>query len=297
MALEIKQINNPKNPSHRKYIMIMNIAYNLADIGLYYREGTAYEQHLKDTRCSRFYIGSYFCGKYCLKSIHFFMPNLLTFFTENQFCVTFVIPTSPEHESVHLKQSIEYLLEYCGNCIDELVVNDYGMLEFAVQLQERYPIKITAGRLFSKNFRDPRYSAYEKETAYSFIPEILQKKVSAIEIDLVSENIDFSDLDSEIQIHAHYPYTYVTCGQNCEFAASIQPEGYRFIGGRGCGLSCMNGYMETSANDALFLLVGKGVYTKSNLSTNYVRKPDRFIYWPADEFLKPGNENENTNTI
>lgn len=225
------------------------------------------------------------------------MANFLTYFYVNHFRATLVIPAASEHESIHLKQNIEYFLEYCGNCIDELVVNDYGMLEFAEQLQERYAIRITAGRLFSKNFRDPRYPAYGKETAYSFFPGLLQNKVSAVEIDIVSEHMDLSEVDSEIQIHAHYPYTYVTCGQNCEFAASTQPEGYRYIGGRGCGLSCMNGYMETSANDSLFLLVGKGVYTKSNLSTSYARKPDRFIYWPADEFLKPGNENENTYSI
>lgn len=274
----------------------MNIAYNLSDIGQYYNADAAYKQHLKYTNCKRFYFGSYFCSKYCFKSIHFFITNLLTYIIENQFRVTLVVPTVPEHENTQLKQHIEYFFECCGGYADELVVNDYGMLYFAEQLQKRFPFHITAGRLFFKNFRDPRYSAYSEEITNVFFPDTLRKRVSAFEIDITSQHMDFSDIDDEIQIHAHYPYTYVSCGQNCEFAASSQPEGYRFIGIPRCGFSCMNGYMETTANNTPFLLVGKGVYAKYNMSTKYTRMPDRFIYWPADEFLKSGTEYESKDT-
>lgn len=268
----------------------MDIAYNLSDILLYYNGGSAYTQHLKDTGCSRFYIGSYFCGKYCMRSMNFFLQNLLGFIMENHLRVTLVIPSVPAPQNDMLKQDITNFFTYCGGYADELVVNDYGMLQFARQLQTVYPVRITAGRIFSKNFRDPRYPEYEKETSLVFFPEMLRGNVSAIEVDLTSSKLDFTEIDDDIQIHAHYPYVYVTGGQNCQFAAAIHPVGQQFIGRPGCGLSCMNGYMETTAEDAVFLYLGKGLYTRNDTPVIYSKTPDRFIYWPADEFLKAEND-------
>ncbi|MCC8029450.1 MAG: hypothetical protein LIO75_06625 [Lachnospiraceae bacterium] len=269
----------------------MNIAYSLSDVALYYNGGPNYMQHLKDTGCSRFYIGSYFCGKYCMRSMHFFMQNLSVFFTEQQFRVTLVIPPVPGPQNDMLKQDILSFFAYCGGCTDELAVNDYGMLQFARQLQAWYPIRVTAGRIFSRNFRDPRYPEFEKEASLVFFPEMLRGNVSALEVDLTASRLDFSEIDDDIEIHAHYPYVYVTGGQNCQFAAAMHPAGQQFIGRPGCGLSCMNGYMETTAEDAVFLHLGKGVYTRQDAPVSYSRTPDRFIYWPADEFLKHGEVN------
>jgi len=265
---------------------MMNIAYNLSDIALYYNGDSGYTQHLRDTGCSRFYIGSYFCGKYFMRSIHFFMQYLSGFFTENQLHVTLVIPSVPETSNEALKQSISGFFACCGEYADELVVNDYGMLQFAQQLKDFYPVRITAGRMFSKNFRDPRYPNYGKESSLVFFPEMLRGAVSAIEVDLTSSKLDFSEIDDAIEIHAHYPYVYVTGGQNCQFAAAMHPAGQQFIGRPGCGLSCMNGYMETTAEDAVFFHIGKGLYTRNDAPVVYSKTPDRFIYWPADEFLK-----------
>lgn len=275
----------------------MDIAYNLSDIALYYNGGSGYTQHLADTGCSRFYFGSCFCEKYCMRSMHFFMQNLSGFFMENQLHATLVIPSVPETVNDMLKQNISSFFAYCGDCADELVVNDYGMLQFARQLQEFYPVRITAGRLFAKNFRDPRYPDFGKETARVFFPERLRGSISAMEIDLTASKLDFSEIDDAIEIHAHYPYIYVTGGQNCQFAAAIHPAGQQFIGRPGCGLSCMNGYMETTAENAVFLHVGKGLYTRNDSPTAYSRTLDRFIYWPADEWLKSNPNHVNSDSV
>ncbi|MCD7982266.1 MAG: hypothetical protein LUF32_08160 [Clostridiales bacterium] len=268
----------------------MNIAYNLSDIALYYNGGPDYTQHLKDTGCSRFYFGSYFCGKYCMRSMNFFMQSLSGFFRENSLSVSLVIPPAPGPENEMLKQGIQSFFAYCGDCADELVVNDYATLQLGRQLQSWYRFRLTAGRLFSKNFRDPRYPEFEQETSTAFFPEMLRGEVSAIEVDLTAAHLDFSEIDEDVQIHAHYPYVYVTGGQNCQFAAAAHPAGEQFIGRPGCHLSCMNGYMETTAENAVFLHLGKGLYTKHDGPTSWSRTPDRFLYWPADEFLKNSQE-------
>ena len=102
----------------------------------------------------RIYIGSYFCSSFFLNSNY---DNIFKIINNNFINpkITLVIPVFTEKYLIKGKDKIDELAN--SKEIDEITVNDYGMLEY---INEKYNIKINMGRIFFKDYRDPRYEEY-----------------------------------------------------------------------------------------------------------------------------------------
>lgn len=264
------------------------VAMNLADIALYYSYGEKYRSFLEGTQCNRFYIGSYFCGKYCMKSMWILGDSLHGLFLEHGWKLSLVVPIPMEYERNILKSGVKRFLEAFRDTVDEVIVNDYGMLDFINTLKSelKLDIRIVAGRLFSRNYRDARYEDYSESEVCLYFPELLRGKVQAAEADIVSERMDFSEFPEDVDLHIHYPLTYLTYGQNCEFASTQQNDAFKFRPGLPCGTQCMAGFMKTASKDGTdFWHVGKAVFMKNPKVLSYSKNPERFIYWPLEEFM------------
>lgn len=264
---------------------------DLTDLSMMYHfDEEYYPAFLKGTVCNRIYLGSYFCDKYMLKTINIMIRIAADYFRKEGIRITLVVPVFSEHILQGGKNAIEQALYSYADLIDEIVVNDYGMLRYLKHLRGEYGYSfgLIAGRLFFRNYRDARFAQGENISGPIFFPAELKGLVEAADLDLVHEWMDFSEIPEEIRIHIHYPYVYATCSAICEFASARQPDHGKFRTMLPCGNACMRSYIMTRSKQAEYLHLGKAVYTKACDEAWYSRQPDRFIYWPAAELLQEG---------
>ncbi len=264
------------------------IAMNLSDLYMYYSyDEVNYPAWLRSTGCRRFYIGSCFCSKYFLRSLGRSGDEIGRYALDNDCRITVTVPVPSDRWTGPVKKTLSGCI-YNHPAVDEVTVNDYGMLDYVMKLREEsgMDFRITAGRLFFKNYRDPRYPEQQKSRTVCFFPQLLSEKVDAVELDICSREMDVSSIPEGVEIHYHYPYTYVTCTQYCEFASVINPETRRFRTDMRCGLKCMDALIRTDADGAELIHVGRGVCTPAPDAFNSSRPADRYIYWPLREFLE-----------
>lgn len=281
-----------------------SIGLNMCDLLFRYK---GYEDMLGDyfkgIHCERIYIGSYFCSHYFMKAAAMFSNNLLYPARENNWKVTLVIPIIKEELLENFHKRTLSLLTSASDVIDEVVVNDSAMLEKMENIRSRHNLSysITAGRLMVKNLRDARYREFTAGSSRIFFPAECKNRVEAIEIDIVSSNLDYADIPSNVAIHVHYPFTYVSCGTICEYAAANNVENLYLQTSKRCGSVCMKGYLTTRDAEVTLLHVGKAVYFQNPELVNQSRESGRYIYWPLGELMgtqrEEGDVYENTGTF
>lgn len=263
------------------------IVINLSDLYLYYSyDPVNYPTWLKETAADRFYIGSYFCEKYFMKSVMRARNEIFRFAVEQHCGISLVVPLPSDRWATRIKEILKDVILNEPSIV-EVVVNDFATLFFLDELRvtSGRSFRITAGRLFFKNYRDPRYEEQQQGRTFSFFPQILVGKVDAAELDICSIEMDVSAIPEDIELHFHYPFTYVTCTQYCEFSSGGLPDTEKFRTGARCGLKCMESVIHTDADGAALLHLGKAVYSRSPETLTASRQADRYIYWPVDEFL------------
>lgn len=264
------------------------VAVNLSDLYLYYSyDPVNYPAWLLGTECNRFYIGSSFCEKYFIKSLLRAGNEICSFAKEYHRHLSVVVPVPSDRWLEHVKKNLlKFLMEQM--VVDEVVVNDYAMLSFVSDLRERSGrfFRIAAGRLFFKNYRDPRYMEQQNSKTVCLFPRFLHGRVEAVELDRCSVNMDVSFIPEEIEIRFHYPFTYVTSTKYCEFASGFAPDPEKFRTDGHCGLKCMNALIYTEANGTELLHLGQGVYAENPGTLECSRPVGRYLYWPLREFLE-----------
>lgn len=114
-------------------------------------------------KCERIYIGSYFCAQYFLNLPNKIIEDVTNFCEEEKVKVTLVIPIFSERNLDRGKEKIEEFINNFKEVIDEVTVNDYGMLEY---MTKQYQLKCNMGRLFMKDYRDLRYPEYFNTTLH-----------------------------------------------------------------------------------------------------------------------------------
>lgn len=265
------------------------ITLSLADLALFYRpESESYFDFLQGSGCSRIHIGSAFCAKYFLRSAGQFLPVMEDFLRQEGWKVTLTVPVLQEEMAEPVRRTIRRLLENDAGLIDEIVAHDYGMLHFLNQETAALAPEctLTAGRTFFRNYRDPRYPAFSEQEQKIVMPALLKPLVSAVELDSTGKWADCSAIPEDVNIHLHYPMTCITFSPACEFASVMHPVERKFRTALPCGISCMKAMLETEAAGQKFFHIGKGVYVDAGVAAFSGRQPDRFIYWPVQEFFQ-----------
>lgn len=247
----------------------------------------------------RIYIGSSFCSQYYLKFSGY--KELLNICKEENISVTLVLPIFSEKDIVSGKQKTIEMIANSSGKIDEVTVNDIGMLWW---FREKNDIKINLGRLFFKDPRDcrvPKY--YHSRVEPVFLTNISDDywkhfNILGVELDPTNQIVDTSIInDSNINIGIHVPFCYMTTGNICKFASIHKEIKQKFRPNLSCGMECMHIsdiYMGgiTQTSDDLFLYrYGRTLYFKVNSIEFVGKKPTRIIYFPVDEWRNIRIEN------
>ena len=125
---------------------------------------------------NRLYLGSNFCSRYFLKYVENALDSVAK--TLKDECgapkITLCVPVFSQLYLDAGKKLILSILDKYGDIVDEVTVNDIGMLEFATQLNS---LKVNVGRMMNKDARDIRYDGYFN---LSHKPEVFTLKNSIL---------------------------------------------------------------------------------------------------------------------
>lgn len=237
--------------------------------------------------CERLYMGSSFCGQYFLHLSEKLLEELTAVCRTQGIKVTLVVPIFTERYLIEGKQKLDKLLQAFDEIIDEITVNDYGML---VYIHEQYKNKaLNMGRLFMKDYREPRYEAYFNMTLKpkgftSQLKSFVQKYgVKAIEFDPTHKSIDFSEKPEGIGICIYAPYAYITVGQICEVSGISKPIEKKFRPNEPCGTECHKYRMHYSIQEERdWRRIGRAIYFENRSPQIMGVDRIREIYAPLD---------------
>ena len=239
--------------------------------------------------CQRIYIGSSFCSQYFLHLRNDEIDSLVHACSKRNVRLTLVIPTFTEKDLEKGKIKLKSFSQYFYQIIDEITVNDYGMLKY---IRDSYDIQINMGRLFMKDYRDPRHEDYFMRV---YMPKIFTKSieklvkeygVSGFEFDLTHEFVDFSHRPEDIHIGIHYPYSYMTVGHICELASINKEISKKFRPNAGCNKECHETRINYEFHDGReWFKYGRTIYfNNSDCKVKGISKI-RMIFFPIAEVL------------
>ena len=228
--------------------------------------------------CERIYVGSSFCPQALFAS----KPLI-----EAAACVcrsadmhlTLVLPIFAQRFLEKGRAYVAAALSEQSLCIDEVVVNDFGMLAYmanAIEAGQVGPVKIHLGRLLAKDTRDVREPEF---FAQPYAPNLLQQSesgsilsrytasleggahIAGIELDLAHETLDLSEAPESLIVSVHEPQCYMSTGQICEFASIGKAPQASFRPNDTCSLQCLkNCERYEGASGKEFFKIGRTVY-------------------------------------
>ena len=239
------------------------------------------------TKCERIYIGSAFCGQYFLHLSEKLIEELMTECRKQDIKVTLVLPIFTEKHLKAGKEKLAKLLTHFNEQIDEVTVNDYGMLLY---VRDSYQdIGLNMGRLFMKDYREPRYEEYfnqvlkPKGFTNDLKKIVKQYQVKGIEFDPTHKIIDFSEKPEEIEISIYAPYAYITVGQICEVGGISKSIEKKFRPNEPCKTECYKYRMKYFLEDDRdWRRIGRAIYFENRKPKLIGATKVREIYAPLD---------------
>lgn len=232
----------------------------------------------------RVYVGSSFCSQYFLSISSSMMWEINKLCKLLKIKITLVIPIVTQRNLNRAKEKLYELLQIAGDCLDEITVNDFGML---VYIHENYKQYLNLGRLFMKDYRDPRYEEYFKlrlqpKIANPTMMDLIKNyQVTGLEFDLTHNEIDLADIPKEITVGIHYPYCYQTVGHICEAASIPLPLEQKFRPSHPCHLECETLSLSYQTEEGVtYYKQGRVVFFKNTECNIINREEIRLIYTP-----------------
>ena len=191
----------------------------------------------------RLYVGSNFCSQYFLRQPARLWREAFALCRREDVPATLVVPVFSQKDLAAGKARLDELMRENADVIDELTVNDVGML---ARCHDRYGLPLNAGRLFSKEPRDPRYAELFEERHRVSVPALLTElfvrgEVRGIEIDPTHAALDLAELRGlmpHVQVGVHVPYCFMSTGAVCELASARKPVREKFRPNAPCSLEC-----------------------------------------------------------
>ena len=241
----------------------------------------------------RLYIGSNFCSRYFIKYAKLSMQriaNLFQFVEYSNLKITLCVPIFSESYLKVGKSIVVELLKQYGNYIDEVTVNDYGMLEYIRAIAN---VDINIGRMMNKDTRDIRHDEYFNLSHIPTVSTLTSSVVSEYsplfyELDITNRFIDLSV--SDLNFALYFPYCFATVGNICEYAGISVGIDKKFRANSSCNFNCTQTSIdyENPYGDK-YLKIGRAVYFKVDDFSIISQKPYRLVYEPFDMF-KPGEQ-------
>jgi|GEM_PF-1083480 len=194
--------------------------------------------------CARIYLGSSFCVNAFMHLGDDLLDALVVFCKDYAVPVTLVLPIVTEGNQQRFKERLSAILGRADCPVDELTVNDYGMLDY---VSSHCALPINLGRLFSKDLRDPRYpETFRTSVKPAILTGELARiraaypRVAGIELDPMASAIDIKALPTDIALGLHFPLCYVSTGHLCEVAAQGRELTGKFHAEAPCADECVH---------------------------------------------------------
>ena len=243
----------------------------------------------------RIYLGSSFCSQYFLGFRGY--ERLIDRCKQQGIPITLVLPVFSEKDLLAGKEKAERILDCASGVIDEITVNDVGMLRWVTG--HMAGIRVNLGRLFFKDPRDCRVLAYYHIPGAPFLLDNLdddfwkQFDISGIELDAVKETIDLSGISRDaLSIGLHVPYCYMTTGNICKFASIHKRIEQKFRPNAACAMEChgifdtYSGHIPQTNCDPTIYRYGRTLYYRVDPTERLENEATRLIYFPIDEWRK-----------
>jgi len=240
--------------------------------------------HFND--CRRVYFGSSFCGQHIIHLTDDILQAFFSFCREKNLNVTLVIPTFSQRDLKIGKNKVRKLIEDNTDLIDEVTVNDYGMLMYIGEISS---IKVNLGRLFMKDYRDPRFVDYfrldwKPKIFTNYLVQLTRKyRITGLEFDPTHHAIDYSECPKGLEIGVHLPYCYVTVGRICEYASISKDIDKKYRPNLPCQVECKENLVEYhSENDREWVRLGRTIYFNNEAVQIKGVSTFRAIFFPLD---------------
>lgn len=261
---------------------------------------------LKNSGCKseedwgRIYAGSSFCSQYFLHINRW--NELIQYCREKGWKMTLTIPVFTQKDLDTAKERIHQVLQEGEGVIDEITVNDIGMLRY---LANQYPHRLNLGRLFFKDPRDARVRGYSDGSmtpawlsSVTYMMEglgIEREKIGGIELDRMSHEINLNGCELDgLTLGVHGPFCYMSTGNICKFASIPKPLEQKFRPNTRCGMECAKiseKYRENFGGKTVDILrYGRTVYYYEDGSQVVGKETDREIYFPVVEIKEVAKE-------
>lgn len=236
----------------------------------------------------RLYVGSNFCSQYFLRQPEQVWREAFALCRHERIPATLVVPVFSQKDLADACRRIDELLSAYGDVVDEITVNDPGMVAYCL---DRYGRPLNAGRLFSKEPRDPRYAELFEVRQAVGVPTLLTElfrhgELQGLELDPTHVALDLSELSGfmpHLQVGVHMPYCYLSTGSLCELAGIGRPVREKFRPNAPCSLECSRcaiGYGLPYG--ARLLKWGRAVYFPNHHCTVCEGEDFRMIVSPFD---------------
>ena len=180
--------------------------------------------------------------------------------------------------------------------IDEVTVNDYGMLEYVGKITK---VGVNIGRMMNKDTRDIRHDEYYNLSHIPTVSTLTSSVLSAYspllyELDITNRFMDLTQ--SELNFALYFPYCFATVGNICEYAGISVGIDKKFRANSSCKFNCTQTSIdyENPYGDR-YLKIGRTVYFNVDDFSINSQKPYRLVYEPFGMF-KPGEQNDEQNT-
>lgn len=245
-------------------------------------------------KINRIYFGSYFCDLYFLKFKAYY--ELIQYCKSKNIQITLVLPVFSQNMLEIGKKRILEVCRYAETVIDEITVNDLGMLNF---ISKHYNHKINLGRLFFKNPRDCRVPEYIRcEVTPGLLSELNgaffgKYTINCVELDPTNQILNVSELaKTNIKLVLHSPYCYMTTGKICKFASIHQHIEKKFRPNVNCRMECMHitdtysGHIVPTDCDPIIYRLGRTLYFENGRVETNGKCFDRLLYFPVKEWRK-----------
>lgn len=239
----------------------------------------------------RIYAGSSFCPNYFLHCGIY--HRLWAYCKEMNVKVSLSVCVFPQSYVEEGICAVRRLLSEGDGIVDELVVNDIGMLRLATS---SFTSRTVLGRLFFKDSRDGRFPGFvARKTQFSLLSHrrfFEEWHPYGVEIDPISAEIDLTPLSQLVQhVAVNSPYCYMSFGNVCRAASAFKPMGRKFRPSDCCALECLKTasvHTDRLRKDSRPLfMVGKTVY-HSQPSVRVIHQSGlriRRLYFPLREFM------------
>lgn len=237
----------------------------------------------------RIYTGSSFCSRYFLHGR--WWAELAEWCREKGVFMTLTLPVFSQKDLPAAKEKIGEILAAAEGVIDEITVNDVGMLCY---ISSHYNKKVNLGRLFFKDSRDVRVRGYDEGEmtpallTYDKERWTMGKEIYAVELDSMSRYVNLADCNLDgVKLCIHSPFCYMTTGNICKFASIHKEPEQKFRPNSPCSMECTGIYehyrKRFGERDTDVIRFGRTVYYFNNDSSILGKDIDRKLYFPLRE--------------